>query len=196
MKHLILLILFASAFNSYGQGEKKSNVGVYYSLSSSFLFKNTTLEGEASTNTVSDLELGVNYYCRLTPKLKFESGISWHRSKVEIKPGVNPGIDRTAYYHFKDLLYAPIFLRYNLSKVFFVNGGMIVDVDISSSNLSTRQSGIGSGFGIGFEFPILESVVLQTNPYINFHRLVGFEKDLYPGKLFDAGIKIGLRLKD
>ena len=97
--------------------------------------------------------------------------------------------------HDIQLIYIPIFLRVDLSKHFFLNGGPIADLDITKNKYITNQSGMGVGLGIGSEFSINEKLLVQINPYINLHGLIQTVSETYPERLLDPGIKLSLPIK-
>ena len=76
-----------------------------------------------------------------------------------------------------------------------------MDIDVSnnlgleSGRALANQSGLGVGLGIGGELPVMDKFYLQLNPYLNLHRALLVKGENYPGRIMDAGIKVGLRMK-
>lgn len=82
-----------------------------------------------------------------------------------------------------------------VSKYFFINGGLIGDIDVTKNKYMTNQSGIGAGLGIGTELAITNKFAIQLNPYLNLHGLLLTNSSNHPERLLDGGIKLSLVIK-
>ncbi len=184
---LLLLFISIAGFSQ----EKKNQFGVHIAAGSSILLR-TPLTGSAGYNSGHQTELEVSYARTLAPRLKLESGINWRRSTLTISPNLPPGSDVTPRNYSLNLIYIPVFLRYNFSRYVYFNHGFIADIDINSNKQITNQTGIGAGIGLGGEIPLSQVLKIQINPYIHIHRLIGFDHDTYPQKLLDTGIRVGV----
>ena len=66
-----------------------------------------------------------------------------------------------------------------LSKHFFIDGGLLFNVDISNNSAISNQTGIGTDFGFGLELPVFKHYSISINPYLNINGLYSLtEMDL------------------
>ena len=200
MKKLLILSLILMSFSAYAQEYRRNSFGLTAGTGSARVVR-ASLAGAPSLELQTNFELGGNYYRQIGEKLKFESGLFYHYNKLTVKPTIHPDVPQIATHYDIHLIYMPAFLRLNLSRHFFINGGGMVDLDlsnplgISSSKPMNSQSGLGLGLGIGGEFPVLSNFYLQVNPYLNLHGVLLVKGENYPERIMDAGIKIGIRTK-
>ena len=204
MKNVILLLLLTTIvgyFQLFAQKEKHANskrqIGITYSsLGSNDVFRKEELEGGAGYYGDRFYNLGISYLYPLNRTFDFEMGIEYADHKITITPGVSP-------YHYPSysagfsLITIPVAVRVNFLRYFFLNGGLIFDVDASPSIPITNQTGLGFNLGIGFKYNFKWGFTAFVNPYSKFHSLVPFSSDQYPQHLLESGIRLGLmyRLK-
>ena len=153
------------------------------------------LEGSVGLDLDIGITAGFQYGRRLNDKLSLETGITWYKNQVNVTPSHVPGNDMTTKNYDIQLLYVPIFLKVNVFKRFYLNGGLIGDMDITKDKFITNQSGIGAGAGLGAEFSIAKKLMMQINPYVNLHGIILTNNEKYPERVFDTGFKIGIRTK-
>ncbi len=193
MKRLLILTLLMTGLinSSFGQ---KNTYGLSIGVAKGLIMKQA-LDGGASYDLNTGISIGFQYNRQLNDKLYLQTGINWYKNSVSVTPSFHPDIDMTPKEYDIQLLYIPVFLKVDISKYFFINGGLIVDFDITKSKHITSQSGIGAGLGIGTEFSITDKLVIQLNPYLNFHGLALIDKENYPERICDLGIKLNLILE-
>jgi len=194
MKKLLILFAIATSMSGYSQETKTNSYGITVGLGNAYVMQKS-IEGGVGYDLENGLELGLNYYRKLAHNLKFESGIFWHQNQLRVTPNFYPGIDMAPHYSKIRIIYIPLFLRINILKYLFINGGIIGDIDLSNENYINDQTGIGAGVGFGGEIPVFKKFIVQINPYINLHGLILAGQVNYPERIFDSGIKIGLRTK-
>jgi hypothetical protein len=152
------------------------------------------LAGAPSYEMSTGFSVGLQYNKKLTNTLQLMTGINWYDNSVAVTPNFYPGRNMTPKDYSVQLIYIPLLLKVDLSKYFFVNGGLLGDIDITNSEYITSQSGLGASFGIGTEFSITDNFSIQLNPYLNFHGLLLADKQNYPERIFDPGIKLNFVL--
>lgn len=200
MKKLLILFLLMISLASYAQEERKNSFGVMAGAGSAIV-AGSELEGGPDLDLERNFELGANYYRQIGENLKFETGIFYHYSKLTETAALYPGIPQITTQYDIHLLCLPAFLRYNISPFFFINGGLMADIDLSnnmgmdSSRSLNSQSGAGVGFGIGGELSLFKDIYLQLNPYMNLHGVLLVQREHNPGRMLDAGIKLGIRTR-
>ena len=200
MKKLTTIILVLICFAANAQERGRNSFGLTAGAGSASVIR-ASLEGSPSLDLEKNYEFGGNFYRLIGEKLKFETGLIYHYNKLtEISPS-RPDVPQITAVHDVHLIYLPAFIRYNLSRYFFVNGGAMLDLDISNplglsrSRALDNQNGLGVGMGIGGEFPIHPALYLQVNPYLNLHGALIMQREKYPERILDAGIKVGIRTR-
>ncbi|AHM60353.1 hypothetical protein D770_10480 [Flammeovirgaceae bacterium 311] len=200
MKKFLIVLLMMISLAAYAQEGSKNSFGVTAGAGSATVLR-ANLDGGPNLDLERGFDLGANYYRQIGGKLKFETGLFYHYNRLIQTPAPNPDVPRIATHYDVHLLYLPAFLRLNLSKNFFVNGGVMADIDMSNNmGLSTSralssQSGLGIGLGIGGEVAVFNTLYLQLNPYLNLHGALLVQRESYPGRILDAGIKLGIRTR-
>lgn len=203
MKRVFLLLLFLSGFVLlYGQCNNPEKVGDKLGISLSVLGSNDlitfqSLDGAPGYNGKGCYFLGVSYSRGLSSWLSFEGGIAFARHTIQIIPNVPPEILAMPRNTNISLISFPLLLRLDFLKYFFVNGGLLVDFDITLDELVDSQSGIGSMLGLGFGYDFKSGISLYANPYVQAHTLVPFMHERYYERLLEQGIRFGVtyRLK-
>ncbi|SRR5258706_3178349 len=191
MKLILLETAFLmTSFHIYAQELRRNSFGMSIGtgIPATLSFKGA---GGPDGMTV---EAGFNYYRQMTGKIKFETGLMWHRNKFEIS---NDSPPFTSYHYDVGLLYIPLLFRFTFAKYMFLQAGPLVDIDPRMNRTVKSQTGLGAGLGFGVEFPVLKKCVIQFSSYMNLHSLAILKKDgYYPNPLCDIGmIKIGVRTR-
>ncbi|MDR1170114.1 MAG: hypothetical protein LBK97_04685 [Prevotellaceae bacterium] len=135
--------------------------------------------------------LGLTYIRGLNKWLEIETGLEYVKHNVNIIPNVMPGTNifmRTQQTGLP-LLDIPVTVRANFLKYFFINAGILLDIDISNSIYLENQTGFGgiAGFGANYDFKSGLSIFL--NPYIKAHSWI------YVGerqKILEKGFRLGI----
>ncbi|MFA5655467.1 MAG: hypothetical protein WDA37_01840, partial [Dysgonamonadaceae bacterium] len=90
------------------------------------------------------------------------------------------------------LINIPITVRVNFANYLFVNGGLLLDFETSSSNNIDKQSGVGAVIGVGAQYEFNNSLGLFINPYAKLHALLPFPAETYPQRLLEWGVRVGV----
>lgn len=188
MKIIFLVLLWMISFHLAAQDQRKNSFGVSVGIGQPVTIQ---FIGSSSVSG-NNFELGFNYYRQLAKKVKFESGIVWHRLQLTT-PSSEPPFGHTHY--DVGLVYVPLFIRLNFSKHFFFHGGFLADADLRTEQSIQNQSGLGAGMGFGFEVPISKKFIIQMIPYLYLHSILIANHDGFSDGLFDRGIKIGIRTR-
>jgi hypothetical protein len=153
------------------------------------------LDGDATYKLNTGFSVGLQYERKIKESLYVQTGLNWYKNSVNVTPSFYPGNDISAKSYDISLLTLPIFVRVEVSKYIYLNGGLLTDFDISNNKYLANQSGIGAGIGIGTELLQSHKMSLRINPFLNFHSLILFEKETYPERIFDAGIQLSIMIK-
>jgi hypothetical protein len=135
--------------------------------------------------------VGISYIRGLNKWLEIETGLEYSKQNIRLIPNIYPGLEifmRTEKMELI-LLNVPATLRANFLKYFFINGGLLIDLDISNNIFIENQTGIGGivGLGVNYDFNFGLSVFL--NPYIKAHSWI------YAGerqKILEKGFRLGV----
>jgi hypothetical protein len=135
--------------------------------------------------------VGINYIRGLNKWLEVETGLEYVRHNVRIVPNVFPSMEiymRTSETQLV-LMNVPVTLRANFLKYFFVNGGILIDIDISNSIHFENQTGIGAVVGVGVNYNFDFGMSAFINPYIKAHSWldVGTRQ-----KILEKGFRFGI----
>jgi hypothetical protein len=197
----LLLVCLVFCLPSFAQEEKsaikKGQIGITYSgFGSNDVFRKEELIGGPGYLGDRFYNLGISYIYPLNRTFDLETGIEYADHKITITPGVSP-VHYPSYGAGFSLITIPVGIRVNFLKYFFVNGGLIFDVDASQSMPINSQTGLGFNLGLGLKYNFKCGFTAFVNPYSRFHSMVSFSSDKYPQHLLESGIRLGLmyRLK-
>jgi len=185
-----VVLIIAAAMTSKGQDH---SYGVSVGVGNGIILKQK-LAGAPSYKMSAGFSIGFQYSKKLNDKLHLLTGVNWYENTLTVTPAFYPGLDRTPKDYNVQLIYIPLLLKVDLGKYFFMNGGLLGDIDITKNKYIASQSGLGASFGIGTEFYITGNFSIQLNPYLNFHGLLLTDKENYPERIFDPGIKLSFLL--
>jgi hypothetical protein len=185
------LLLICLTGNTFAQ---KSSYGISGGIGKGAVLRKA-LEGSASHELGTGYSAGIYYSKRLVNKLHLVTGLNAYRSQLTVTPTFHPNTDLSPKSYDMRLLYVPVFLKVDLSRYFFINAGLIGDLDITKDKQITDQTGMGAGLGIGGEIPFCKKFAIQINPYTNFHGLLLTKSGNYPLRVADVGVKLNLILK-
>jgi len=189
-KYLLICSLLILSLDSFGQAQNE--LRIYYGASSSEFLRNEILIGSGSSEIKDQSEFGIKYLKHLNENIALETGVNYHNSTISIKPAFT-GETREVRDENFELISVPIMVNYTFWKYFFVNGGALIDFQITQ-NSTNSQDGIGYAFGIGGQYDIQDFTIF-INPNFKKHSLIPFEKSNNHQKLTELGIQIGLGYK-
>jgi hypothetical protein len=193
-KHLASLVLVFITLNLYSQNLNKNSYGISIGTGETGVYSSEKTMGGPGYGASSTFEAGFNYCHPLNHTFSFESGIYWHYNKISVTPSFYPGIDMTPRYYNCNLLYVPLNLKLMFAKYFFIDGGLLFNVDISRNSDIANQTGLGTDFGFGVEIPVFKHYCISINPYINIWGLYKFDR-LGSGEcLLGDGIRITFKI--
>jgi len=185
----ILIILFIS-LPVFSQSANEFRV--LYGKSDGELLRKEKLDGIGSYKILNFNEFGIRYLRQITKGLYLESGINYLTMKLKI--GSAP-MGRPIEPSFENLkvISIPIYANYAVGKYLFVNGGPLVDFQVSENSIDS-QSGLGYSLGFGGKYDF-NKFTLFVNPNFKRHAVVPFHKEMYQQKLTEVGIQAGLGFK-
>lgn len=189
-----ILIIACNIVNSQ-EAEKplRGKIGITYSfLGENDLFRTDELIGAASYYGEGFYTLGFSYISGLNKWLEAETGLEYSKHTFSVFANVPPNIDMMPESTNVSLLVVPVTVRANFLKYFFVNGGALLDMDISGNNSVDSQTGIGTVFGLGIKYDFKFGGSVFINPYAKAHSLLSFSGEDYPQRIYENGVRFGV----
>ncbi|MBK9108556.1 MAG: outer membrane beta-barrel protein [Saprospiraceae bacterium] len=188
--------VFAIANAAYSQNSEvqfgKTQIGIAYSsFGTNDMFYFEQLDGANSYQSDHFFTLGLHYLHRLNPKLSIETGIEYSHHRIIVEPNVPPNADDRPFAANFSLISIPITLQLNLSPFFFMNGGLILDMNTSFASDIDAQTGMGGMLGLGLGYGLPFGISTFVNPYFKVHSLLPFFSDHHPLRLLETGIRLG-----
>ncbi|MBN2613667.1 MAG: hypothetical protein JXB00_19075 [Bacteroidales bacterium] len=156
------------------------------------VFRSDELDGAASYNSDYFFTIGINYLHPLNKWLEAETGIEYSKHNIIIEPNLPPDMDNSSRKANFSLLNVPVTLRANFLKYFFVNGGLIVDIDASTNSPIDNQTGIGVLIGLSAKYDFKSRVSVFVNPYTKIHSLIPLSDTKYHQRIWEDGIRVGI----
>jgi len=169
----ILTILFTS-LPVFAQSAHEFRV--LYGKSDTKLLRNQRLDGSANYDAQNFKEFGIRYLKQITEGLYVESGVNYSDMKVKINPAPM-GMPMEPSFEKLEIVSIPVFANYAFGRYFFVNGGPMVDLQVSENSIDS-QAGIGYSLGLGGKYD-LNKFSLFVNPNFKRHAVISFKKETY-----------------
>lgn len=128
-------------------------------------------EDDSSTDAGKSFAFGITYIKPLNNWLELESGIEILQCPAEVHSIFYDQNGFTSYNSkgLMSIINIPISVRANFWKYCFVNGGFVLDVDISKYSPVNQQTGLGTMLGVGLKYDLKSGISFFLNPYIKIH---------------------------
>ena len=194
IKHPSLIILFLLPFLFINAQKEIGNKQIGISFSSFGVNEPvyfTSLDGAGGYSSKNFYAFGLNYIHPLNKWLDIETGVEYAKHTVTVTPSTPPEWDNP-YNDCFSLVNIPITVRANFWDYFFVNGGLLLGFDTSSSSPINSQSGIGVLLGIGAQYEFNNGIGLFINPYTKAHALIPLSSDKHHQRLMETGVRFGM----
>lgn len=135
--------------------------------------------------------LSVTYVLPINGWLDAETGVEYSKHSIVIHPSLSPNMDRSSRKENFNLITLPLTLRANFLKYFFVNGGLILDLNGIKSPIDD-QTGLGGLLGVALKYDFASGFSVFANPYLKIHALVPFTSNNYQQRIWEDGVRIGV----
>lgn len=200
MKKIIFISLYFIFINLnvlYTQEDvtkfKNAKIGITFSsFGENDVFIFNEFIGGPSYNSDYFYTLGINYVYPLNKWLEAETGIEYSSHNIVIQPNLPPNMDNSPRKANLTLINIPATLRANFLKYFFINGGLIVDIDGSTNSPIDNQTGIGAMLGFSIKYDFDFGISAFVNPYTKIHSLIPLQNWQYHQRIWENGIRIGI----
>ncbi len=200
MKRTIFITLFILLINQSfliaQENDTKlsaNKIGITFSsFGTNDVFRFDELDGAASYNSDYFYTIGITYLHSLNKWMEAETGIEYSKHNIIIEPNLPPDMDNSSRKANFSLINVPVTLRANFFKYFFINGGMIVDIDASTNSPIDNQTGIGALLGLSAKYDFKSGLSVFVNPYTKIHSLIPFSDTKYHQRVWENGIRVGV----
>lgn len=190
---ILFLFLFTSFFANTQHRDFSKKIGLTVSpIGESDPVRFSELEGTGSYSSKKLLSFGINYIHPINNWLDVETGMEYSKHSIESKSMYPPDGKKTPYNADLSLINIPITVRVNFANYLFVNGGLLLDFETSSSKNIDKQSGMGAVLGIGTQYEFNNGLGLFINPYSKIHALIPFPAETYHQRLLEWGVRVGV----
>jgi hypothetical protein len=190
---LVLVFLCLSTLLSAQKGQ----LGITFSaLSDNDVARFRSVIDDSSTGAGKSFTYGISYLKPLNKWLELETGLEYLSCPIETKSivGTMNGVTTLTRSATLSMLSAPVTVRANFLKYFFVNAGLLLDIDVSSNSIINSQSGLGSLLGLGLKYDFKNGISVFVNPYSKIHLFpLTFERDQQ--HFMESAVRFGIAYK-
>ena len=150
---ILSLFLFICHFANGQQRNLSKKIGLTVSpIGESDPIRFSELEGTGSYSSKRLLSFGISYIHPINNWLDIETGVEYAKYSIESISNNPPGQDKAPSNADLSLINIPVTVRANFANYFFVNGGLLLDFETSSSKIIDNQSGVGALLGVGAQY--------------------------------------------
>ena len=190
---LVLVFLCLSTLMSAQKGQ----LGITFSaLSDNDVARFRSVIDDSSTGAGKSFTYGISYLKPLNKWLDIETGQEYLSCPIQTKSivGTINGVTTLTRSATLSMLSAPVTVRANFLKYFFVNAGLLLDIDVSSNSIVNSQSGLGSVLGLGVKYDFKNGISVFVNPYSKIHLFpLTFERDQQ--HFMESAVRFGVAYK-
>ena len=195
-KKTVCLFLVFFCFTTFVSAQK-GQLGITFSvLSDNGVARFRSMEDDSSTDAGKSFTYGISYLKPLNKWLDIETGMEYLSCRVEkqiIYIGPTTGLF-TSQSATLSMLSLPVTVRANFLKYFFVNTGLLLDIDVSSNSIINSQSGLGTLLGLGMKYDFKNGISLFVNPYTKVHLFpLSFERNQQ--HFMESAVRFGIAYK-
>lgn len=192
----VCLFLFFICLTSFVSAQKGQLAITFSALSDNDVVRFRSLEDDSSTDAGKSFTCGISYLKPLNRWLDIETGLEYLSCPIETKSIVSTpnGVTTLTRSATLSMLSLPVAVRANFLKYFFVNTGLLLDIDVSSNSIINSQSGLGSLLGLGMKYDFKNGISLFVNPYTKVHLFpLSFERNQQ--HFMESAVRFGIAYK-
>jgi len=192
MRTLLLILILLFSFNT-SFAQNKQIISVQLGKANNLMIRNTNLVGSGSVEGKGSILFGVDYQTYKKARLSYQIGLDFSKNNFELTPAFQPDIDMSPHKKEVKIIGLHFLANFTFLKYAFVNGGVLLDYDMSPEDYSgiDNQSGLGISAGIGGKYQFSDFEI-SINPFVNSHSIIPFKESNYQQHLWQAGIKFGV----
>jgi hypothetical protein len=168
LKKMALSIISIISITTVYAQKNEIGVTIFGSLINTSISFNL-LEKDTYYSVNQSYGFGLTYIRPINKLLDIETGVEYESFDASV---------HSVFDYYKrsrtSLLDIPVGLRLNFMKYFYVNGGLLFDLDISTDSPLHIQTGFGSMLGLGLKYDFPTGISLFLNPYVKFHSMLPY----------------------
>ena len=195
-KKSVCLVLFCICLSTLMSAQKEQLGITFSALSDNDVARFRSVIDDSSTGAGKSFTYGISYLKPLNKWLDIETGLEYLSCPIETKSivGTINGVTTLTRSATLSMLSAPVTVRANFLKYFFVNAGLLLDIDVSSNSIINSQSGLGSLLGLGVKYDFKNGISVFVNPYSKIHLFpLTFERDQQ--HFMESAVRFGIAYK-
>lgn len=193
---IVLFVIPMSMFAQYKQS--KQSVGITYTgFGSNNAFYWESLVGAGGYTDKGFYSVGINYIHPISKKIDFETGLEYSHLKYKFS-NASLGPDAPVPYVFSNQMFTiPATVRIKFLNYFFVNTGLLIDINNGNNRNMDSQSGLGALIGLGAQYDFDSSPIsIFVNPYYKHHSILPFSfENKYQLRTDEAGVRVGVEYR-
>ncbi len=185
-------ILFSTFTRAQESGHQRISIYLTpWGTSNVFTFQ--SIEGGGSYSNEGAFAIGAGYTHEINKTFAFETGLEYTKNQVFYSPPYyGEPFDSAGRESVVNLFSIPCTVKALFGKFFFINGGLLLDFDITKNRLVDNQTGLGSLLGIGLQYRFSSNFSTYVNPYFKIHALIPFSSGNFHERIWENGIRFGL----
>ncbi len=180
MRNLIFLTFFLCFYFTLQAQFIRENaaIGISFSgLGDNTAFHWIAMDGAGSYSGKGYNSFGVTYIRPLSNKFDLETGVEYSKNTYYFtNSSLGPDND-VAHNAYLSLIEIPITVRFNFLQYLFLNGGLLLDLDITKDEYLDNQTGIGAILGVGAKYDFKKNTyrinsqsIPQDPPFYSVHK--------------------------
>ncbi len=176
------------------QEQSKRSIGITYTgIGSNNAFYWESLDGAGGYKDKGFYSIGINYVHPISKAIDFETGIEYSHLKYEFSnSSLGPEAPKP-YLVSNSLITVPATIRLKFFNWFFLNAGLLIDINSGNNYNMDSQSGLGAMIGVGAQYSFSSiPIALFINPFYKHHAILSFNADGYQLRTDEAGVRIGV----
>lgn len=195
IKNICLLIALLIPMSMPAQPrQSQQSVGITYTgIGSNNAFYWKSLVGAGGYTDKGFYSIGINYVHPISKKIDLETGFEFSHLKYKFS-NASLGPEAPEPYVFSNKLFTiPTTIRLKFLNYFFLNTGLLIDINSSNNSNMDSQSGLGAVIGVGAQYNFGGSpIAVFVNPFYRHHAVLSFNTDGYQLRTDEAGIRLGV----
>ena len=200
---ILVLVLFvplimATQTTAAGTSSSTQNGGLnitFSSLGGKNVFRYHELDGAATYDGTGYYAAGITYLFPLKPCLGLETGLEYAKHSIIVTPNLPPDMEVIKSEAGFSLINIPLTLQVTLGRHFFINGGVMLNLDTTIKSPITDQTGLGALLGLGLQYDFHPRLTVFANPYSKLYSMVPFTTNNYPQRVLESGFRFGIRVR-
>ncbi|MGE4290060.1 MAG: hypothetical protein AB7E36_15350 [Salinivirgaceae bacterium] len=199
MRHSFLVLVSFLLINQYATAQENTTGLVngkfgltFSSFGENQVFRFSEYDGAPAYESDYFRALGISWVYPVNTWLEFETGFEYAEHHIIINPNLPPDSENYSRPAEFALINVPFALRANFLKYFFINGGLLLDIDASSNSSIDNQTGLGTLLGIAVKYDFSFGLTAFVNPYFKIHSIIPFQDAEHHQRVWENGVRLGL----